>query len=59
MTIEHFLQISVHVDMKSTEEAIFQQKTQKNQSMRGQIISVIHLQTFPSKCNKRKLQSKT
>ena len=29
-TIEHFLQISVHTDRKSTKEAIFQQKTPKS-----------------------------
>ena len=29
ITIEEFLQISVHTDMKSTKEAIFQQKTPK------------------------------
>ena len=29
-TIEQILQISVHTDMKSTEEAIFQQKTPKS-----------------------------
>ena len=29
-TIEHFLQISLHTDMKSTKEAIFQKKTPKS-----------------------------
>ena len=30
ITIEQFLQISVHTDMKSTKEAIFQRKTPKS-----------------------------
>ena len=45
--------------MKSTKEAIFRQKKPQNQSIRGQITFGIQLQTFPSKCNTRKLQSKT
>ena len=45
--------------MKSTEEAIFQQKKPQNQFIRGQITFGIQLQTFPSKCNTRKLQFKT
>ena len=52
------MQISVHTDMKSTKEAIFQQKPQ-NQSISVQITFGIQLQTFPSKCNTKKLQSKT
>ena len=48
--MEQFLQVSVHTDMKSTEEAIFQQKPH-NQSIRGQITFGIQLQTFPSKGN--------
>ena len=58
ITIEQFLQISVHTDMKSTKKAIFEQ-TPQNQSIRGQITFGIQLQTFPSKSNTRKLQSKT
>ena len=53
------MQISVRADMKSTKEAIFQQKKTQNQSIRGQITFGIQLHTFPSKCNTRKLQSKT
>ena len=34
--VEQFLQISVHTDITSTKEAIFQQKIQ-NQSILGQI----------------------
>ena len=30
ITIEQFLQISVHTDMKSTKEALFEQKTPKS-----------------------------
>ena len=30
ITIEQFLRISVHTDMKTTKEAIFQQKTPKS-----------------------------
>ena len=52
------MQISFNTDMKSTKEAIFHKKTQ-NQSIRGQIFFGIQLQTFPWKCNTRKLQSKT
>ena len=44
--------------MKSTKEAIFQQKTQ-NQSIRGQISFGIQSQKFSKKCNMRKFQSKT
>ena len=44
--------------MKTTREAIYQKKTQ-NQSIRAQITFRIQLQTFPSKCNTRKLQYKT
>ena len=47
ITIEQFLQILVHTDKKSTKEAIFQQKTPKYQSIRGQITFGIQLQTFP------------
>ena len=43
--MEQFLQISVHTDIRSTEDAIFQQKIQ-NQSIRGQITFGMQLQTF-------------
>ena len=56
--MEQFLHISVHTDMKSTKEAIFQQKPQ-NQTVRGQITFGIQVHTFPSKCNTRKIQSET
>ena len=59
ITIEQLLQDSVHTNMKSTKGAIFQQKKTQNQSIRGQITFGIQLQTFPSECNTRKLQSKT
>ena len=42
-----FLQILVHTDMKSTKEAISQQKKPHNQSIGGQITFGIQLQTFP------------
>ena len=57
-TIQQLLQISVHTDMKSTKQATFQQIIQ-NQSIRGQITFGIQLQTFPSKNNRREIQSKT
>ena len=37
----------------------FPKKNPQNQSIRGQITFGIQLQTFPSKCNTRKLRSKT
>ena len=37
----------------------FSNKKPQNQSIRGQITFGIQFQTFPSKCNTRKLQSKT
>ena len=40
------MQISVHVDMKSTKWGIIGQKP-KNQSIRGQITFGIQLQTIP------------
>ena len=55
--MEQFLQISVHTDMKSTKEAIFQQKPQ-NQTVRGQITFGIQVHTFPSECNTRNFNLK-
>ena len=53
------MQILVHTDMKLTKEAIFLQKKPQNQHIPGQITFGIQMQTFPSKCNTRKLQSIT
>ena len=41
------------------ERSLFPLKKPQNQSFRGQITFGIQLQTFPSKCNTRKLESKT
>ena len=43
----------------SRREKPFPNKKPQNQSIRGQITLGIQLQTFPSKCNTRTLQSKT
>ena len=51
------MQISVRKDFKSTQKAIFEQKPE-NQSIHGQTTLGIQLQTVPSKCNTRKIQSK-
>ena len=53
------MQILGHTDMNITKEAIFQQKKPQSQSIPGQITFGIQMQTFPSKCNTRKHQSKT
>ena len=58
ITIEQPLQIPVRNDMKSTKTAIFEQKPQ-NQFIDGQTALGIRLQTFPSKCNTRKVRSRT